>query len=59
MNSCTTENVEDLADYLNQKMEKLFTAIHSLGRPVIYGVVSRNGKANIVIGVETREDEQL
>lgn len=59
LNSCTTENVEDLADYLNQKMEKLFTAIHSLGRPVIYGVVSRNGKANIVIGVETREDETI
>lgn len=59
LNSCTTENVEDLAAYLNQKMEKLFTAIHSLGRPIIYGVVSRDGKANIVIGVETKEDEAV
>ena len=40
-------------------MEKLFTAIHSLGRPVIYGVISRNGQANIVIGVETQEDETI
>lgn len=59
LNSCTTENIEDLAAYLSQKMEKLFTAIHSLGRPVIYGVISRNGQANIVIGVETQEDETI
>ena len=59
LNSCTTENVEDLAAYLNQKIEKLFTAIHSLNRPIVYGVVSRDGKANIVIGVETQKDESI
>lgn len=57
--SCTTEDVEDLAKYLNEKIEKLFTAIHSLNRPIIYGVVSRNGKANLVIGVETQKDEAV
>ena len=29
LNSCTTEQVDDLAGYLNEKMDKLFTAIHS------------------------------
>lgn len=59
LNSCTTEEMEDIAAYLNQKIEKLFTAIHSLNSPVIYGIVSRNGKANIVIGVETQAHETV
>lgn len=59
LNSCTTENVEDLAAYLNEKIEKLFIAIHSIERPVVYGVVSRNGRANIVIGVQTQNDKQI
>lgn len=57
--SCTTEDVADLAKYLNEKSEKLFTAIHLLSRPIIYGVVSRNGRANLVIGVETQKDEAV
>ena len=30
LSSCTTENVDDIAAYLQEKMTKLFTAIHSL-----------------------------
>lgn len=59
LNNCTTEKVDDLASYLNQKIEKLFIAIHSFNRPVVYGVISRNGKANIVIGVQTRNDKTI
>ena len=36
LKSCTTENVDDLAAYLNQKIEKLFIAIHSINRPIVY-----------------------
>lgn len=59
LKSCTTENVDDLAAYLNQKIEKLFIAIHSINRPIVYGVVSREGEANIVIGVETQNDKTI
>ncbi len=59
LSSCTTEDIEDIAEFLNEKMEKLCTAIHPLGRPMIYGVVSRNGKANLVIGMETQKDEAI
>lgn len=59
LKSCTTENVDDLAAYLNKKIEKLFIAIHSINRPIVYGVVSREGEANIVFGVETQNDKTI
>ena len=40
LDSCTTENVEDLAEYLQERMEKLFIALHSLGEPIAYGIIS-------------------
>lgn len=51
LGSCTTENVEDLAGYLQEKMTRLFTAIHSLNVLVAYGIVSYNGKSDLVIGL--------
>lgn len=57
--SCTTEDIEDLADYLKSKMVKLFTAIHSLGMPVAYGIISYDGQANLVIGVENKSAEDV
>ena len=59
LSSCTTEDVEDLADYLNERMDKLFTAIHSLEDPVAYGVVSYNGTTNLVIGVKSKESQDV
>lgn len=55
--SCTTEDIDDLAKHLNEKMEKLFIAIHALNVPIIYGVVSYEGKASIVFGVESKDSE--
>ena len=55
LNSCTTEQVDDLAGYLNEKMDKLFTAIHSLNVSVAYGVISHDGQTSLVLGVETKE----
>lgn len=49
--SCTTEKLDNVEEQLRIKMEKLLTAIHSLGSPVIYGIVSRDGKTHIVFGV--------
>ena len=49
--SCTMEDMEDPAAFLQGKFEKLFTALHPLGSPIVYGIVSRGGKASLVIGV--------
>lgn len=59
LNSCTTENVEDLADYLKGKMGKLFTAIHSLNMPVVYGVICNEGETNLVVGVQGKIAENV
>ena len=49
--SCSTEKLDNIEEQLRTKMEKLLTAIHSLGSPVIYGIVSREGITRIVFGV--------
>ena len=59
LNSCTTEQVDDLAAYLNEKMDKLFTAIHSLGVPIAYGIVSYKGQTNLVLGVESKDAQEV
>lgn len=57
LSSCTTENVDDLAAYLQEKMTKLFTAIHSLNVLVAYGVVSYEGQTNLVMGLAGQDGE--
>lgn len=57
--SCTTEEVEDLALFLNEKMGKMFTAISSLQVSVAYGVVSYEGKTNLVLGVASKEAQDV
>jgi len=57
--SCTTEQIDDLAAYLNEKMDKLFTAIHPLGVAVAYGVVSYEGQTNLVLGVGSKEAKEV
>lgn len=59
LSSCTTEQVDDLAAFLNEKMDKLFTAIHSLGVPIAYGVVSYEGKTNLVLGVGSKDAKEV
>lgn len=59
LESCTTENVEDLAEYLQERMNKLFTALYSLGEPITYGVISYEGKTNLVIGVGSKKMEDV
>ena len=59
LNSCTTEQVDDLSEYLNEKMDKLFTAIHSLGVAIAYGVISYSGKTNLVLGIGGKEAQDI
>lgn len=59
LNSCTTELVEDLPAYLNDRMGKLFTAIHSLNVPIAYGIVSYGGQTNLVLGVDSKDAQEV
>lgn len=55
--SYSYEKVDDVYDYLNDKMSKLITALYSMMNPFIYGVISENGRMSIVIGVMNIENE--
>lgn len=57
--SCTTEEVEDMFEYLNKKMNKFYTALYSIGKPVVYGIVSYQGTTNIIIGVYDSNDDAI
>lgn len=49
--SCSIDDKGDAFKYLNQKMQKLFSAIHSLGMTIAYGVISYENRSNLVIGI--------
>lgn len=55
--NCSAENDEELHRYLSDKMVKFYTAIHAVNRPVIYGVISYEGRTNLVIGVYAEKNE--
>ena len=57
--SCSVEKVENEFDYLYQKMQKLFSAIHPLRLTVTYGIVTINRMANIVFGINDTENIEL
>lgn len=57
--SCSIEDAEDEIAYLNQKMEKLFTAIHSIGVTIAYGIISCEGVTNLVIGINQKRDADV
>ncbi len=54
--SCTIEKLEDVFHYLNEKMEKFFSAIHNIDISVAYGVISYHEKPNIVLGINKKEN---
>ncbi len=53
---CTADTVDKIFETVNAKIEKLFTALHSIGVSVGYGLVSREGITNLVIGVYSSGD---
>lgn len=56
ISSCTADNVDKVFENVNKRFEKLFTALYSIDVPVAYGVVSRDGMTNLVLGVYSSED---
>ena len=57
--SCSIEDADDEFTYLNQKMEKLFTAIHSIGVTIAYGIISYDGITNLVIGINQKKGADI
>ena len=53
---CTADTADKVFETVNAKIEKLFTALHSIGVSVSYGLVSRNGVTNLVLGVYSSSD---
>lgn len=49
--SCTTDEVDDMFEFLNGKMDKFYTAMYSVGKPVVYGIVSYGGTMNLIVGL--------
>lgn len=49
--SCTIDDVDDIFEFFNEKINKFYTAMYSLGKPIVYGVVSYDGTMNIVVGL--------
>ena len=41
---------------INERFEKLLTALHSIDIPIAYGLISRNGMTNLVLGVYSPHD---
>lgn len=52
--SCTVEKSDDLFRVINNKMEKLMAALHSIDVPIGFGVISRNGITNLVFGIDRK-----
>lgn len=57
LRSCTVERTDDTTAYIGERIEKLFTALYALKKPVVYGVVSREGKASIMLGLHADNNE--
>lgn len=55
--SCTTDEVDDMFEFLNGKMNKFYTALYSVGKPVVYGIVSYQGTMCIVVGLYDSDND--
>lgn len=59
LKNCSIDKADEFYLYLNEKMEKLFTAVHTIGASVVYGIISHNGKTNLVLGVKSSNTHDI
>lgn len=55
---CKFCDVDDPFVFFASKMQKLFTAAYSINREVCYGIVSSQGKASLVLGVDPSSQDK-
>lgn len=53
---CTADKADKIFESVNERFEKLITALHSINIPIAYGIISRNGVTNLVFGVHSSND---
>ena len=56
IDSCTADTVDKVFENVNERFEKLLTALHSIDIPIAYGLISRDGMTNLVLGVYSPHD---
>lgn len=56
ISSCTADNVEKVFENVSERFQKLFTALYSINIPVAYGLISREGVTNLVLGIYQSTD---
>ena len=49
--SASVDDLDHAADIFSDKMNHFYTALYSLKKPVIYGIVSYQGTMNLVVGL--------
>jgi len=59
LSNCSVENKEDLANHLNETMNKLFSAIYSFGEVFAYGIVSSKENTDLILGVKSGETQKI
>ncbi|NQX62595.1 ATP-binding protein [Paenibacillus qinlingensis] len=59
IDSCTIEKTEDIAKFLNEKMQKFISALYSIGISFCYGVKSDGNKCDLVIGISGNTNSRL
>ena len=57
--SIAAEDKEDLEKHLSETMSRFFIAMHPLGAPILWGVISENGKTRLVAGIQKKEHESV
>ena len=58
ISSCTADNVDEVFECVNERFEKLFTALYSINIPIAYGIISCDGVTNLVLGVYNSGDAE-
>ena len=51
IDSCTVDKVDKVFKSVNERFEKLLIALYSIEIPIAYGIISRDGVTNLVLGV--------
>jgi len=53
---CSIDTVDKVFEEVNAKIEKLLTALHSIDVSVSFGLISRDGITNLVLGIYSSKD---
>ena len=59
INRCSEETVDELFATMNAKFEKLLTALHSINTSIAYGLISKDGVTNLVLGIHSNKNVNI